>query len=205
MNPNAQPYKYPSRSRLRRHAPRGYKRPGEYRPWLDDEFHFRCVYCLKRKVWAPTDIWCVEHLIPQSKDLNQACVYENLVLACQRCNEKKLSVSAPDPAAFPYGHCLRVHQVTGEVEPLNEMGEMLILTLKLNHIDQVSERRKNLAILRNLARTNMPLWKTMMAFPSELPNLRMKAPPGGNDRPEGVGESCYERRIRGELPEWYEE
>ena len=32
-------------------GPRGYSEHENYRPWLRDEFAFRCVYCLARERW----------------------------------------------------------------------------------------------------------------------------------------------------------
>lgn len=78
--PNAHPYKYPSHARGRRHRPIGYKDYRDYRPWLEDEFMFRCVYCLKRQKWARTDVWSVEHLVPQVEEPPRANDYDNLVL-----------------------------------------------------------------------------------------------------------------------------
>jgi hypothetical protein len=43
----------------------------------------------------------------------------------------------------------------------------------------------------------------LLAFPDDLPDLATKRPPGGNARPGGIAESCFERRRRGELPEVY--
>lgn len=200
------PYKYPSMSRNRRHGPRGYTNYLHYRPWLDDEFHFRCAYCLKRMQWAPTDTWSVDHRIPQVSDPQNARSYGNLVLACQWCNHRKYASSlVPDPLSEPYGCSLRINDVTAEVEALNDLGKILIRELHLNAPQQLRARSRMIRALEILRRDDFEEWKKWMAFPNELPNLRMKVPPGGNERPEGIGESCYERRVRGELPEWYEE
>ena len=40
------PFAYPTTPHTRRHGPRGYKNYKEYKPFLRDEFAFRCVYCL---------------------------------------------------------------------------------------------------------------------------------------------------------------
>ncbi len=37
------PFSYPNRPHVRRHGPRGYANYESYRPWLRDEFSFRCV------------------------------------------------------------------------------------------------------------------------------------------------------------------
>ena len=57
-------YRYPSRPHLRKHGPRGYRTAVDFRPWLRDEFLFRCVYCLERE-------------------------YDNLLYVCQACNLRK--------------------------------------------------------------------------------------------------------------------
>src|SRR5208337_687922 len=63
----AEPFAYPTEPHCRRHGPSGYTDYQSYRPWLEDEFSFRCLYCLKRMVWAPTDVWSVDHIISQDE------------------------------------------------------------------------------------------------------------------------------------------
>lgn len=46
------PFNYPDAPHRRRHGPRGYADYASYRPWLRDEFTFRCVYCLLREQWG---------------------------------------------------------------------------------------------------------------------------------------------------------
>ena len=46
-------FAYPRELHERRHGPLGYLDYGDYRPWLRDEFQFRCVYCLCRERWFP--------------------------------------------------------------------------------------------------------------------------------------------------------
>jgi hypothetical protein len=45
-------FNYPDPRSGRRHGPVGYASYRSYRPWLRDEFTFRCVYCLKREQWG---------------------------------------------------------------------------------------------------------------------------------------------------------
>ena len=47
------PYRYPTTALVRKHGPQGYSKYGHHRPWLRDEFDFRCVYCLKREQLRP--------------------------------------------------------------------------------------------------------------------------------------------------------
>lgn len=204
VSPTVHPYRYPTQVKGRRHGPSGYKSYQDFRPWLEDEFQFRCVYCLKRQKWARTDIWSVDHLVPQSLAPDLECHYDNLILSCQWCNNRKLADSVPDPAAIAYGNCLRVDDDSGEVRALSEDGLILIRVLKLNHQDQIRTRLDTLRTLKILAIHAPNDWKRIMGFPEELPDLGRKRPPGGNSRPNGIPESYFEQHQRDELPEVYE-
>jgi len=48
------PFVYADRPHVRKHGPAGYTEFPTYKPWLRDEFHFRCVYCLERERWYPS-------------------------------------------------------------------------------------------------------------------------------------------------------
>src|SRR5438309_556550 len=106
--PRSEPYAYPQEPHQRRHGPTGYASYESYRPWLEDDFAFRCVYCLKRMVWAPTDIWAIDHVIPQDEADHLINDYENLLLACQCCNRQKSFHRLADPCKVAYASCLRV-------------------------------------------------------------------------------------------------
>ena len=198
------PYRYPPTVHVRRHRPAGYKDYRDYRPWLEDEFLFRCVYCLTRQKWARTDIWSVGHLMPQVDAPERECDYDNLVLTCQWCNSRKLADRVPNPCFVAYGKCLAVNDESGEVVPLNNDGRILERILKLNHPDQVRTRRDKLRDLTIIAKHAPEDWKSLMGFPEDLPNLRRKDPPGDNTRPEGIELCHYEQRRNGQLPEMYE-
>ncbi len=199
--PTVQPHDYPRRPHRRRHGPYGYADYEPYRPWLEDEFVFRCVYCLKRVVWVPTDIWAIDHLIPQEEAPELDCDYENLLFACQRCNQRKRDHRVPDPCKLAYGLCLRV-EPTGLVTPLNRPGRRLVEVIRLNHPRYVEERRKTLRALRVLAQHDFEEFERLMGFPANLPDLAKLKPPG-NRRPDGVAQSWFAKRKRGELPRVY--
>lgn len=202
INFKLHPFRYPPELHVRRHGPAGYRHHREYRPWLEDEFTFRCIYCLKRQKWAPTDIWSVEHLIPQSEAPELECSYDNLVLACQWCNSRKLANRVPDPVAVAYGKCLQVDKTSAKVKPLNKDGEILERVLKLNHPNVVAMRRERIRTLEVMARCSPEDWKRLMGFPDELPNLRNLEPPDGNSRPQGIEGSWRERTRRPEVYEY---
>jgi hypothetical protein len=93
-------FDYPSQIHVRKHGPKGYRDAGSFKPWLRDEFAFRCVYCLWRETWCQDgdESFSVEHFAPRSTHPDQACEYDNLLYACCRCNSLKREVSlAFDP------------------------------------------------------------------------------------------------------------
>jgi hypothetical protein len=196
------PYDYPARPHRRRHGPAGYLTYESYRPWVEDEFHFRCIYCLNRKVWAPTNIWAIDHLVSQDEAPELECEYDNLVFACQFCNQQKLANHVPDPCQVAYGKCLRV-EIDGTVTPLNTEGKRLVKVIRLNHPRFIEERLKTIKVWRVLSNHDSAELQMLMGFPTDLPDLSKLKPPGGNRRPEGISESCFARRERGHLPKTY--
>jgi hypothetical protein len=93
-------FDYPNRLSHRRHAPSGYAKYESYRPWLRDEFTFRCVYCLKREQWGHvTGEFDIDHFQPQRVRPDLSVEYANVVYACRRCNLVKLDQDIGDPSA----------------------------------------------------------------------------------------------------------
>src|SRR5438874_1502240 len=89
------PFVYPSSRITRRHAPAGYDNYQTFKPWLRDEFTFRCVFCLLReRMNGPSgqDGFSVEHLVPRTAHPELECDYSNLVYACAKCNSFKGSL-----------------------------------------------------------------------------------------------------------------
>ena len=91
-------FEYPEPQDQRRHGPAGYAEYESYRPWLRDEFVFRCVYCLKREAWGQiTAEFELDHFQPQSLHPQLNLAYTNLVYACRRCNAVKRDQTVVDP------------------------------------------------------------------------------------------------------------
>ena len=60
-------FDYSERQEERRHGPANDAASESYRPWLRDEFDFRCVYCLKRETWGQiTSEFELDHFEPQA-------------------------------------------------------------------------------------------------------------------------------------------
>ncbi|MBX9791959.1 MAG: HNH endonuclease [Pirellulales bacterium] len=92
------PFVYPDKVHLRKHGPNGYAKYDSYRPWLRDEFSFRCVYCLVREQWGRVKaLFDIDHFVPQRSDPSQETVYDNLLYSCRTCNAAKGVEPIPDP------------------------------------------------------------------------------------------------------------
>jgi hypothetical protein len=198
------PFWYPDAPHRRRHGPQGYARHEGYRPWLRDDFAFRCIYCLTRERWGKGQYgFQVDHFIPQSMDSSRILDYDNLCYACATCNEMKLDTDRmPDPCQTAYGRCLAVDD-NGVITALNAEGAMLIKVLRLDNRENTEYRRLLLENLCIAQSKNVNLYRKWMSFPDDIPNLAAKRPPKGNSRPHGIRESFFMRRSRNELPEVY--
>jgi HNH endonuclease len=202
-------FSYSPSPHVRRHGPLGYEDYQAYKPWLRDEFEFRCIFCLRRERWEPDPRanFSVDHLVPQVRAPERACDYDNLVYACTACNYYKrdqLLDLAPCSDAFDLH--LRVGN-DGVVEALSPQGAALIDRLLLNEPERVRFRSWTLRFIQTLAESSVPeaaaLLAEFLSYPDTLPDLHRLRPPGGNMRPEGLAGSHFARRERGELPPTY--
>src|ERR1700730_19398778 len=101
---------YPSLPHVRRHSPRGYARVSAYRPWLRDEFAFRCVYFLYREQWGRLKAgFSLDHFLPVSLFPDKEHTYDNLLYACAACNLAKGAALLPDPVKVLLDGAVRVH------------------------------------------------------------------------------------------------
>jgi hypothetical protein len=198
-----QGFEYPTKPQIRRHAPEGYQDYESYRDWLRDEFMFRCVYCLHRERWyGRATTFNIDHLNPVAANLRGKLEYANLVYACASCNNAKRAIlGVPDPCNLAFAECVRIME-DGQIESLNEAGESLIKKLRLNNQSNIKYRFRLMRIFRTLQEQDSDLYRELMAFPDELPDLRTKKVPR-NSRPESVGSCYFALRERGELPATY--
>ena len=203
------PFTYPSAAHSRRHRPDGYTDYTSYKPWLRDEFTFRCVFCLVREVMCPLgqDDFVVEHLTPKSQRPDLECDYSNLLYACQKCNSFKGELGPVlDPCIQAYGHHLSV-KPDGAIEAQTGEGAKLVTICRLDR-EQLTEFRRRTMRMLQLAEQQPQSQLAMMVrlmilrHPANLPDLgRLK--PLRNDREQGVAESYFELRRKGILPATY--
>jgi HNH endonuclease len=202
-------FEYPVSAHQRRHAPAGYLDYENYKPWLRDEFTFRCVYCLERERWYPSRsaAFSVDHVIPQAVAPNRVCDYENLVYACLRCNSCKKDVLLPDPTRLCTAKCLSIVE-DGAIRALSVDGADLIDLLHLNDSPAIDTRRTYLRIMK--LKQDHPdnpdvhaLFLDAFGYPDELPDLASKRPPGGNRPISGPVPSHHDLRKRNQLGDVY--
>jgi hypothetical protein len=210
------PFTYSPEPHQRKHAPAGYKNYQKYKPWLRDEFTFRCVYCLERELWYPDRhaSFSADHVEPQKDAPSRVCDYTNLVYACTRCNSYKRRVRLMDPTVVAFGMHLRVDEHTGIVHALqldgkpSPEGELIIRQLHLNEDPALGERRYaiDLLALKQEFPADARVHRVFLqhfGYPEDLPDLRCRKPPDGNVR-EGSERACYHARREGKcLPDIY--
>lgn len=198
------PFQYPPTPHVRRHGPQGYHDYSRFRPWLRDEFSFRCVYCLRRETFEMVSgVFNIEHFLPIASDPNLIAVYDNLLYACASCNFAKSALRLPDPLIALTATTVRVDQDGTIHANANSEAARLIDLLGLDSSEYTEFRKRWIDIVA-LAQQHKPeLYQQLMGYPANLPNLRRMKPPGNNSRPAGVEQSAFARRERGELPSTY--
>jgi hypothetical protein len=203
------PFTYPATTLTRRHGPRGYESYESYKPWLRDEFTYRCFYCLCREVWFPDGdaAFGVDHITPQSAAPERRTEYANLLYACNQCNANRGALPLPlDPAVYPWGEHLSV-EASGHLLALTPAGEEVIATCRLNRPTLTEFRQRLLRLVAHLrsqkSREAAALLRGLLRFPTNLPDLSVLKPPTGNERPDGIAACAHERSRRRELPETY--
>lgn len=195
-------FDYPEPRNARVHGPAGYSTYESYRPWLRDEFTFRCVYCLKREAWGrATGEFELDHFEPQSLAPRIAFDYLNLVYACRRCNLVKLDQSIDDPLAT-LSSDFAVVSVDGSIFSDRIETQRLIRRLDLNSPNLRKWRVMWLRIVDLARERDSQLYRQLTGFPNDLPDLSQPRPPS-NTNPSGIEISWYAKRERGQLPDEY--
>ena len=197
------PFTYPAAPHERRHGPAGYADYESYRPWLRDEFAFRCVFCLTRETWGPVHAhFAIDHFLPVMSRSDGQNLYENLLYSCVSCNNAKGARLVPDPLVTLVDGSVRV-DADGTLRSATTEAAHLIDRLDLNLPRKIECRAQWIAVVGLSQRLDPELHRRLLGYPSDLPDLARLRPPAGNARSKGVTESHHERRARGELPGTY--
>jgi len=196
------PFNYPDSSHVRRHGPGGYAGYESYRPWLRDEFTFRCVYCLKREQWSIRKAaYHIDHFEAQALRPDAALAYDNLLYACAACNSAKGAVEISDPC-----DCMLESQVVvsedGSIVGTTSDAKRVIRKLGLDDPGYREYRQLMIGIVQLAIRTDGDTFRRLMKYPDDIPDLKILRPLL-NSRPHGVDDSFHARRETGELPEIY--
>ena len=202
-------FSYPQAAHVRKHCPKGYTDYKSFKPWLRDEFQFRCIFCLCRERWFPDgdSSFSVEHFHPKTAYPHLACEYSNLLLACCACNSAKRDCLIPiDPCTEAIGEHLEVN-FDGEVKAKSTMGQLVIDVCLLNRELLLDYRKRKIAIWNLLNTTVDEAIRNILgdcfAYPIDLPDLRRLVPPGGNASPTSEENCCLALQDRGELGSHY--
>ena len=189
------PYGGPKLTAERRHGP-AYSTYESYRPWLRDEFDYRCAYCLHREMFvhAVSD-HVIDHFLPKSIYPDLSAAYGNLVYSCRPCNEAK-----QDKILLVIDDDLLFCGESGLFTPENHY---LVQALGLNEPVRIRHRRKLIYVLKMLVDLNdLTELESYLGYPADLPDLRALRPES-NTKPEGIAESAYVRREQGLLARFY--
>lgn len=196
-------FTYPGGSHQRRHGPNGYTTYQSFKPWLRDEFSFRCVYCLVRERWYPNghDAFGVDHLIPQSVRPDLICDYGNLLYLCNRCNSAKRACGAIDPCVVVLREHLQING-DGTLTAKSKEGWLIINTFNLDYSSVVDYRRRKIERLNRIEEQG-DAWAIHeeLAYPEDLPDLSERR--CKNTRPDGIERSYYALKAKGELEPTY--
>ncbi|MEO8493515.1 MAG: HNH endonuclease [Planctomycetota bacterium] len=195
-------FDYPELWSERIHGPMGYASYESFRPWLRDEFTFRCVYCLKRETWGQvTGEFELEHFQPQSLAPQLTFDYFNLVYACRRCNLIKLDQQVDDPLTI-LSSDFAIVLPDGIIASDRIETKRLIRQLDLNSPKLRKWRVMWMRIADLAAERDSILYRQLTGFPDDLPNLSRLRPPS-NSSPGSIEISWYAKRQRGQLPDAY--
>ncbi len=195
------PFRYPVETAQRKHGPQGYAEYSSYRPWLRDEFSFRCVYCLLREQWGRVrGLFDLDHFAPVASAPAQAADYDNLLYSCATCNAAKGDRIIPSPRVVLMSATVRVLE-DGSIQTSDPEAARVLEILGLDSPETTEFRMLWIGIVALAGRYDPGLFRRLMGYPAELPDLRRLHPPDGNTRPEGIERSALVLRERGELPE----
>ena len=161
------------------------------------------MFCLEREQWVN----CIGHFhgdhfrsVADHPELELE--YDNLLYVCQACNLRKGKQSVANPLDALLSSDVTVSR-NGSIQGHTKEAKELIDLLRLDSVSYRKRRRMMLEIIAIAAKYNRTLYRELMGFPDDLPDLARLQPPEGNSRPNGVKNSCSAQRERKKLPAIY--
>jgi uncharacterized protein (TIGR02646 family) len=143
------PFKYPARVHLRTQKPPQYTNYRDYKPYLQNEFGGRCVYCRKFDLDQDSSAFHVEHYRPKARELfpQFETVYANLFYSCAACNRWKKSYWHEDSKKRilnPCDYVMSQHMqfIQEKVDHHTDQGELNIDFLRLNNPESLAYRKR---------------------------------------------------------------
>jgi hypothetical protein len=127
-----------------------------------------------------------------------ASEYDNLLYACLACNLTRGSQSIPNPLDHLLASTVNVN-ADGRMAARTAAAGEIVETLHLNDPKYIVRRQRMIALLRELEIVRTDLYRIWLGYPDDLPNLAQRRPPGGNTRPQGIDQTFFALRQRGEL------
>lgn len=183
----------------RRHGPQGYTDYRSYRPWLQDESMFRCVYCLNREKWGQVSgEFNRDYFQIQANTPHAPPDYNNLVYACRMCLIRAGNCEMPNPCTTLTSDQIHVNP-DGSLQVFSKDATKIIKVLGLNDGMYIQWREMWIRTIELAQEYHRELYLQLTGFPDDLPDLSRLRPPDGNTRPEGISESWFAKRERGEL------
>src|ERR1700730_4200625 len=123
------PFLYSPAPDTRRPRPGGYSDSESDRPWLRDEFSFRCVYCLFREQWGRVKAgFSLDHFLPAAVHPELERSYDNLLYTCTACNLSKGATLLPDPTQMLVDGAILVRE-DGRIEGTTREAQRIIRVL----------------------------------------------------------------------------
>lgn len=140
------------------------------------------MYCLLREQWGRTrGTFELDHFLPVSVHPEKEPKYDNLLYCCASCNAAKRAKVLPDPCQVLIDGAVSVRD-DGTIEARTKAARKLVRMLGLDTSEYIELRSLWLGIILLAERYDPALYRRLMGFPGDLPDLsrlhRRAATPG---------------------------
>lgn len=149
------PLKYPTKKVKRAQDPPVYASYSRYRPYIEKEFGYRCIYCCRSDQGQASSSFHIEHYRPKESFKELETDYNNLFYACGTCNRAKWTYWSDDPKERVLNPCDDVMSThlqfdKAVVKHTSALGKFLIELCHINENKSLKFRESELDILWTL-------------------------------------------------------